>query len=184
MIRSKATRVLVFALAVLMTLTSIPFEAFAYVGGGDGDNNTSNGGAWGGNWLSSHQGVRVSIVDADGNNMMQGGHSAVDIVFAQPSADRLEMTGNKFEPMKNGKDTYIIPVGLLNVMLNDAIRGSNGLHKQKELKEYRTSSGKIDPIPSNYEGLPLPMIYPNGSNTLTGNGEAVKAFFEAIPKIV
>ena len=61
MIKSKATRVLVFALAVLMAFTSIPFEAFAYVGGGDGDTGTSNGGAWGGNWLSSHQGVRVSI---------------------------------------------------------------------------------------------------------------------------
>lgn len=69
MIKGKATRVFVFALAMLMAFTSVPLNTFTplidtayadggYIGGGDGDKNTVSGGKW----LEPMQGIQITIL--------------------------------------------------------------------------------------------------------------------------
>lgn len=55
--------ILVTALPITPTLTA---KAVDVVGGGDGNNGGFNSG-WRANWNANQQGVRVSIVDHDGN---------------------------------------------------------------------------------------------------------------------
>ncbi len=190
MVKSKATKVFIFALVVLMIFTSVPLNIFTaietayanngYTGDGGGNHGASSGGQWGGNWSTTHQGVRVGIVDADGNNVLQG-RTVVDIVFDKPPSEGYVMKGNKFEvPDVNGQYIGTIPIGLLNTYLNRAVENSNGLHKHhynggQPLPEYKDANGNIIFNPSNYLGLPMPLIYKNG--VLTGNGLAVKEFF-------
>ena len=80
-------------LAFMMVATMIPTSLFqstdstAYgatvIGGGGGITGTSSNGKWRANWLPNQQGVRISIVDNDGNIVLKN-YDAVDIVFSAP----------------------------------------------------------------------------------------------------
>lgn len=150
-------------------------ESNGYVGDGDGNVGLSDG-LFRANWNDIQQGVRVSIVDADMNNMLAGQkpYTAIDIVFSAPpsTSNGFIMVGNKFEdPKGSGTNTYILPVGLLNNLLNISIQDSGGIHNQALLQTYTVK------YPKQYEGMPRPILGTAG-NTV-GNGEQVKQFFIA-----
>lgn len=188
MVKSKIIQKTIAMLLVLTTLfTMIPQVAFAskkgeskggkngYVGDGDGDVGLS-GGAYRANWNDVQQGVRISIVDPDMNNMLSGQkpYTAIDVLFSKPpsGSEGLVMTGNKFENYAaSGTNTKKIGVGALNNLLNKAIQSSGGIHQQSLLPTYETN------YPKKYQGMPRPILG-SGSNTI-GNGSQVKQFFIA-----
>lgn len=167
-------KMLSLCLAGVIASTAVPLQtAYAkYAGDGTGGDGVSSG-QWRANWRDTHQGVRVSIVDADGNNMLSGrkDYTAVDILFSKPPADGIghKMRGNKFEPFNlDGVTTKEIPVGMLNNLLNKAI-DSSPIHKQKHLTPYTTL------YPREYSGMPPALTTKRGA--IAGNGNAVKEFF-------
>lgn len=72
-------------LAFTMMFSIIPVNVFqstesvAYgatvIGGGGGITGTSSNGKWRANWLPNQQGVRISIVDNDGNTAIGNGEA-------------------------------------------------------------------------------------------------------------
>lgn len=178
------TRSLSFILTLLMILGMFPTTAFAantdegYVGGGTGDENFTDSSTWRANWNSNQIGVRVSIVNHDGENMLinreTGKPYVVDLLFSQPPGNTLYMSGNKFQDWdgESGQSYLPIPLWKFNNLVNAAIDANPALelkHLDPYPKEYTT-------WPSTYTGLPSP-ITKSSSGKWIGNGVAVKDFF-------
>ena len=163
------TRV-VTALLGLSMIFSLIAPAYAdYNGSGSGSGSLNGSGSW---WLDK-QGVRVSIVDKEGNTVLTGtnggkNYTAIDILFSNPTGTVQVMTGNKFQNSDDGGQLKI-GVGSLNLLINKAIDANKYLSELKKLPTYSEN------YPDSYSGLPLPILY-EGSKYV-GNGEAVKEFF-------
>lgn len=163
------TRVITGILSLSM-IFSLVVPAYAdYNGSGSGSGSLNGSGSW---WVNK-QGVRVSIVDKNGNTVLSGtsggkNYTSIDIVFSPLSANSTTLSGNKFQGMNDG-DTLGIGVGSLNLLINKAIDANKYLSNLKKLPTYSEN------YPDSYSGLPLPILYENGN--YVGNGEAVKNFF-------
>ena len=166
--RKILTRITTGILSLSM-IFSLVVPAYAdYNGSGSGSGSLNGSGSW---WVNK-QGVRVSIVDKNGNTVLTGtsggkNYTAIDILFADPGSVS-SMGGNKFQGANNG---YTIPIGVgaLNNLINRAIDANKYLSELKKLPSYS------ELYPDSYSGLPLPILY-EGSKYV-GNGEAVKEFF-------
>lgn len=157
----------ILSLSMIFSLT-VPAYA-SYTGSGGGSGSLDGSGSW---WVNK-QGVRVSIVDKNGNTVLTGtsggkNYSSIDIVFSNPTSNIYSMSGNKFQSMNDG-DSLGIAVGALNNLINKAIDANKYLSELKKLPSYS------ELYPDSYSGLPLPILY-EGSKYV-GNGEAVKEFF-------
>lgn len=167
--RKILTRITTGLLSLSMVF-SLVVPAYAdYNGSGSGSGSLNGSGSW---WVNK-QGVRVSIVDKNGNTVLTGAsggknYTSIDIVFSEPSGSIYKMSGNKFQNMTDG-DTLLIGVGALNTLINRAIDANKYLSELKKLPTY------TEFYPDSYSGLPLPILY-EGSKYV-GNGEAVKEFF-------
>ena len=164
----------ILSLSMIATLI-VPVQA-SYTGSGGGSDAATGSGSW----SISKQGVRVSIVDKNGNTVLEGtsggkNYTAIDILFSNPTGKVQIMTGNKFQGMSDGGQLKI-GVGALNVLLNAAIDNNKYLSDLKKLPVY-WKDGSLDMYPKSYEGLPIPMLDGEGWGSFTGNGEAVKEFF-------
>ena len=154
----------------LSMIFSLAVPAYAsYTGSGGGSGSLDGSGSW---WVNK-QGVRVSIVDKNGNTVLEGtsggkNYTAIDILFADPGNNTYGMSGNKFQGSDDG-DYLMIAVGALNALINRAIDANKYLSELKKLPSYS------ELYPDSYSGLPLPILY-EGSKYV-GNGEAVKEFF-------
>ncbi len=167
--RKILTRITTGLLSLSMLFTLIVPAYADYNGSGSGSGSLNGSGSW---WLDK-QGVRVTIVDKNGNTVLTGGsggkdYSAIDIVFSEPTGTMLSLTGNKFQGMADGK-IMRIGVGALNNLINKAIDANKYLSELKKLPSY------TELYPDSYSGLPLPILYEG--NKYVGNGEAVKEFF-------
>lgn len=165
------TRAVTGILSLSMIATLIVPSYASYTGSGGGSDAATGSGSW----SISKQGVRVSIVDKNGNTVLSGtsggkNYTAIDILFSNPTGKVQIMTGNKFQGMSDGGQLGI-GVGALNTLLNRAIDANSHLSNLKKLKTY------TEYFPDSYEGLPVPMLEGNGANSFVGNGEAVKNFF-------
>ena len=170
------TRAVTGILSLSMIAALVVPSYASYTGSGGGSDAATGSGSW----SLSKQGVRVSIVDKNGNTVLDGqsedkNYTAIDILFSNPGTVK-GMSGNKFQGM-NGKDYLMIGVGSLNALLNNAIEANKYLSDLKKLTEYRDENGLIINYPKSYEGLPVPMLEGSGANSFVGNGEAVKEFF-------
>lgn len=159
----------ILSLSMIATLI-VPVQA-SYTGSGGGSDAATGSGSW----SISKQGVRVSIVDKNGNTVLEGtsggkNYTAIDILFSNPTGKVQIMTGNKFQGMSDGGQLKI-SVGALNALLNRAIDANKYLSNLKKLPTYSEN------YPKSYEGLPIPMLDGEGWGSFTGNGEAVKEFF-------
>lgn len=167
--RKILTRITTGLLSLSM-LFSLVVPAYAdYNGSGSGSGSLNGSGSW---WVNK-QGVRVSIVDKNGNTVLSGGsgqtdYTSIDIIFSQLNGTVLNLTGNKFQGSSDGKILQI-GVGALNNLINKAIDANKYLSELKKLPTYS------ELYPDSYSGLPLPILYENGN--YVGNGEAVKNFF-------
>ena len=163
------TRVITGLLSLSM-IFSLVVPAYAdYNGSGSGSGSLNGSGSW---WVNK-QGVRVSIVDKNGNTVLKGtsggkNYTAIDILFSNLGNNAYSMSGNKFQGMTDG-DYLMIGVGSLNLLINKAIDANKYLSELKKLPTYSEN------YPDSYSGLPLPILY-EGSKYV-GNGEAVKEFF-------
>lgn len=154
----------------LSMIFSLAVPAYAsYTGSGGGSGSLDGSGSW---WVNK-QGVRVSIVDKNGNTVLTGGsgqldYTAIDILF-RSTGSVSKMTGNK---LQGANDGYTIPisVGALNALINRAIDANKYLSNLKKLPTYSEN------YPDSYSGLPLPILE-NENGKYVGNGEAVKNFF-------
>ena len=160
----------ILSLSMIATLI-VPVQA-SYTGSGGGSDAATGSGSW----SLSKQGVRVSIVDKNGNTVLKGtsggkNYTAIDILFSNPGTNIMTMTGNKFQGKDDGGN-LVIGVGTLNLLLNRAIDANKYLSNLKKLPTYGAEN-----FPKSYEGLPVPMLDGNGANSFVGNGEAVKEFF-------
>lgn len=170
------TRAVTGILSLSMIAALVVPSYASYTGSGGGSDAATGSGSW----SLSKQGVRVSIVDKNGNTVLEGtsggkNYTAIDILFSDPGSVS-SMGGNKFQGANDG---YTIPIGVgsLNALLNNAIEANKYLSDLKKLTEYRDENGLIINYPKSYEGLPVPMLDGNGANSFVGNGEAVKNFF-------
>ena len=166
--RKILTRITTGLLSLSMLFTLIVPAYADYNGSGSGSGSLNGSGSW---WVNK-QGVRVSIVDKNGNTVLEGtsggkNYTSIDIVFSNPGTG-LYLTGNKFQSMNDG-DSLGIGVGALNNLINKAIDANKYLSELKKLPSYS------ELYPDSYSGLPLPILY-EGSKYV-GNGEAVKEFF-------
>lgn len=166
--RKILTRITTGLLSLSM-IFSLVVPAYAdYNGSGSGSGSLDGSGSW---WVNK-QGVRVSIVDKNGNTVLNGGsgqldYTAIDILFSNPGTVS-GMSGNKFQG-SDGGDYLMIGVGSLNLLINRAIDANKYLSELKKLPTYSEN------YPDSYSGLPLPILYEG--NKYVGNGEAVKEFF-------
>lgn len=180
-IGERLNRAISLVLSLLMLMTLFPTSAYAdnnYTGGGTGDEGYGTG-VWRANWNEKQLGVRVSIVDHEGNIVLEdsktGKPYVVDILFSEPSGLSTNniwyMRGNKFQDYTGveGQDAIPIPVWTFNKLINNAIDSNTALSHLKKLDDGFTSSSK------NYKGLPVPIINKGGS--WKGNGQEVKEFF-------
>lgn len=174
--RSKFTRLISSLLTLVMLFSTIPTTAYASViGDGGGDEGFSGGGNWRANWNENQLGIRVSIVNHDGKNVLINSESGkpyvVDILFSQPSNVDLYMKGSKFQDWNGdvGQDILPIPVWKLNGMLNEAIKANPAINLN-ELPHYDTWGNP-------YKGLPVPIIKSSKTGDWIGNGLEVKKFF-------
>lgn len=167
--RKILTRITTGLLSLSM-IFSLVVPAYAdYNGSGSGSGSLDGSGSW---WVNK-QGVRVSIVDKNGNTVLKGtsggkNYTAIDIVFSPLAANSTTLSGNKFQGMSDG-DNLLIGVGMLNALINRAIDANKYLSELKKLPTYSEN------YPDSYSGLPLPILYEG--NKYVGNGEAVKEFF-------
>lgn len=154
----------------LSMIFSLAVPAYAsYTGSGGGSGSLDGSGSW---WVNK-QGVRVSIVDKNGNTVLEGtsggkNYTSIDILFSNPTGTVQVMTGNKLQGASDGEQLGIA-VGALNALINRAIDANKYLSELKKLPTYSEN------YPDSYSGLPLPILY-EGSKYV-GNGEAVKEFF-------
>lgn len=109
--RKILTRITTGLLSLSM-IFSLVVPAYAdYNGSGSGSGSLNGSGSW---WVNK-QGVRVSIVDKNGNTVLKGSsggknYSSIDIVFSNPGTGQY-LTGNKFQGMNDG-DSFGIGVVL------------------------------------------------------------------------
>ena len=167
--RKICTRVITGLLSLSMMATLIVPVQASYTGSGGGSGSLDGSGSW---WVNK-QGVRVSIVDKNGNTVLKGtsggkNYTAIDIVFSPLASNSTTLSGNKFQGMNDG-DNLLIGVGMLNALINRAIDANKYLSELKKLPTYSEN------YPDSYSGLPLPILYEG--NKYVGNGEAVKEFF-------
>lgn len=168
------TRVITGLLSLSMLFTLIVPAYADYNGSGSGSGQFDGEGSF----LTEYQGVRVSIVDKDGNTVLDGtsggkNYTSIDILFDNPynnfmGLDVVSLTGNKFQGMSDG-ERLGLGIGALNALINRAIDANKYLSELKKLPTYSEN------YPDSYSGLPLPILY-EGSKYV-GNGEAVKEFF-------
>lgn len=167
--RKILTRITTGLLSLSM-IFSLVVPAYAdYNGSGSGSGSLNGSGSW---WVNK-QGVRVSIVDKNGNTVLRGtsggkNYTSIDIMFSNLGNNAYSMSGNKFQGMNDG-DYLMIGVGALNNLINRAIDANKYLSELKKLPTYSEN------YPDSYSGLPLPILYEG--NKYVGNGEAVKEFF-------
>lgn len=167
-------------LSLIMVAAMFPTSAYAdnnYTGGGTGDEGYGTG-VWRANWNEKQLGVRVSIVDHEGNIVLEdsktGKPYVVDILFSQPSGLSTNnihyMVGNKFQDWDGaeGQDAIVVSTWSLNECMNNAIESNSALSHLSLLKTKDESNGT-------YTGLPVPIINKGGS--WKGNGQEVKEFF-------
>ena len=167
-------------LSLIMVAAMFPTSAYAdnnYTGGGTGDEGYGTG-VWRANWNEKQLGVRVSIVDHEGNIVLEdsktGKPYVVDILFSQPSGystnNILYFYGNKFQEPDgvDGQGVKIVTTWSLNECMNNAIESNSALSHLSLLKTKDESNGT-------YTGLPVPIINKGGS--WKGNGQEVKEFF-------
>lgn len=167
-------------LSLIMVAAMFPTSAYAdnnYTGGGTGNEGYDTG-AWRANWNEKQLGVRVSIVDHDGNIVLKdsktGKPYVVDILFSQPSGlstnNILYFYGNKFQDYVgvDGQEVEVLSTWSLNEWMNNAIESNSALSHLSLLKTKDESNGT-------YTGLPVPIINKGGS--WKGNGQEVKEFF-------
>ena len=167
-------------LSLIMVAAMFPTSAYAdnnYTGGGTGNEGYDTG-AWRANWNEKQLGVRVSIVDHEGNIVLEdsktGKPYVVDILFSEPSGlstnNILYMKGNKFQEPEgvDGQGVKIVTTWSLNECMNNAIESNSALSHLSLLKTKDESNGI-------YTGLPVPIINKGGS--WEGNGQEVKEFF-------
>lgn len=167
-------------LSLIMVAAMFPTSAYAdnnYTGGGTGDEGYGTG-VWRANWNEKQLGVRVSIVDHEGNIVLEdsktGKPYVVDILFSEPSGlstnNILYMKGNKFQEPEgvDGQGVKIVTTWSLNECMNNAIESNSALSHLSLLKTKDESNGI-------YTGLPVPIINKGGS--WEGNGQEVKEFF-------
>ena len=163
-----------------MVAAMFPTSAYAdnnYTGGGTGDEGYGTG-VWRANWNEKQLGVRVSIVDHEGNIVLEdsktGKPYVVDILFSEPSGlstnNILYMKGNKFQEPEgvDGQGVKIVTTWSLNECMNNAIESNSALSHLSLLKTKDESNGI-------YTGLPVPIINKGGS--WEGNGQEVKESF-------
>ena len=154
----------------LSMIFSLAVPAYAsYTGSGGGSGSLDGSGSW---WVNK-QGVRVSIVDKNGNTVLKGtsggkNYTAIDILFSALNSNTVTYSGNKFQNADDG-DYLMVSVGALNALINRAIDANKYLSELKKLPSYS------ELYPDSYSGLPLPILYEG--NKYVGNGEAVKEFF-------
>lgn len=166
--------------SLMLVITMFPTSAYAdnnYTGGGTGNEGYDTG-AWRANWNEKQLGVRVSIVDHEGNIVLEdsktGKPYVVDILFSQPSGLSTNnihyMVGNKFQDWDGaeGQDAIVVSTWSLNEWMNNAIESNSALSHLSLLKTKDESNGT-------YTGLPVPIINKGGS--WKGNGQEVKEFF-------
>ena len=195
----KHKRFISLLLLFTMLFTSIPIQsmipqvAYGYIGDGQGSTNTTSNGAWRQNWRDTQQGVRLSIVDKDGNSVVTnkaGDPLAVDIMFAPISIGNNNhvMGGNKLQD-PDGSRIKQLGIGEFNNLIANAIRNNPALWKEgfngtavssKEEWEANCNLPWIQPYstayPSNYSGLSAPLVN-SGGGVYKGNGEAIREFF-------
>lgn len=179
-IGERLNRAISLVLSLLMLMTLFPTSAYAdnnYTGGGTGDEGYGTG-VWRANWNEKQLGVRVSIVDHEGNIVLEDGETGkpyvVDILFSEPSGlstnNILYFYGNKFQDWDgvDGQGVKIVTTWSLNECMNNAIESNSALSHLSLLKTKDESNGT-------YTGLPVPIINKGGS--WKGNGQEVKEFF-------
>lgn len=132
------------------------------------------------NWNSNQVGVRVSIVDKDGNTVLKGNsgnYTSVDIIFSEVSYDDtwFRMTGNKFQNYKEG-GIYTLPVGSFNTKMIESIIKSKLLESKRE-EMLANLTPYADAFPQNYVGLPAPILWDSSAQAVKPNGLATKQFF-------
>lgn len=167
-------------LSLIMVAAMFPTSAYAdnnYTGGGTGDEGYGTG-VWRANWNEKQLGVRVSIVDHEGNIVLEdsktGKPYVVDILFSQPSGlssgNIKYFYGNKFQDYTGveGQGAKVVSTWSLNEWMNNAIESNSALSHLSLLKTKDESNGT-------YTGLPVPIINKGGS--WKGNGQEVKEFF-------
>ena len=120
----------ILSLSMIFSLAVPAYASYTGSGGGSGSLNGS------GSWWVDKQGVRVSIVDKNGNTVLEGNsggknYTAIDILFSNPGS-AWYMTGNKFQGVDDG-DNMIIGVGALNTLINRAIDANKYLCELKKL---------------------------------------------------
>ena len=168
--RKILTRITTGLLSLSM-IFSLVVPAYAdYNGSGSGSGSLNGPGSW----LVNKQGVRVSIVDKNGNTVLKGtsggkNYTAIDILFSALNSNTVTYSGNKFQNADDG-DYLMVSVGALNALINRAIDANKYLSELKKLPTYSEN------YPDSYSGLPLPILE-NENGKYVGNGEAVKEFF-------
>ena len=101
--RKILTRITTGLLSLSM-IFGLAVPAYAsYTGSGGGSGSLDGSGSW---WVNK-QGVRVSIVDKEGNTVLTGtsggkNYTSIDIVFSNPTSNIYSMSGNKFQGMNDG----------------------------------------------------------------------------------
>lgn len=169
----KLKRLISITLIFSLILTLIPISpksvyADGYItGSGAGYGRVTNDKP-GQNWSSSFQGVRVSIVDKNGNNVLERrglGYSGIDIVFNDPGFDFINggQFRNKFDTINGVYKRYNWSAELKG-MMEEAAKSHPMERVQQFGKELGTSNRSIPP----------PML---GGNSITANGLKTKQFF-------
>ena len=93
--RKILTRITTGLLSLSMIFSLVVPAYASYTGSGGGSGSLDGSGSW---WVNK-QGVRVSIVDKNGNTVLEGtnggkNYSAIDILFSNPGTNTYGMGGN------------------------------------------------------------------------------------------
>lgn len=174
-------------LAFTMMFSIIPVNVFqstdstayaAHVIGGGGGLTGMQTGRWRANWCQNQQGVRISIVDNDGNIVMKK-YDAIDILFSEPTARGpvYKFEGIKFQSDWNvDNKIFEIPVGYLNNYLIKSINDGPSSELLEHLQGTLKGTPESKPYPTEIDTMPQPIVQ-DSSGKYVGNGEEVKKFF-------
>ena len=188
LIKTFISSVLILSLVFQTGILGVSANDYVGDGGGSSDSIITGGGV---NWGDQKQGVRVSIVDKDGKNVLttsSGEEKVIDILFSNPGTinDGYGFYGNKFSGNSQGKSVGI-SVADLNVGLIESISQNPEYWKDGDISSSRLQAWSTYcslPKPTyysnqwvtNYTGMPAPLYF-NSANDLLGNGKAVKEYF-------
>ncbi len=133
-----------------------------HIGGGGGQQDFTSG-----TWKDAYQGIRLSLIDKDGNNVLaqaNKGYTAIDVLFSDPTKTvGFSMSGNKFEGCDSGGNIKVFGEQAFYDFVNKALQDKAGKY------------GNLSPIGTGKK-LPRPIIN-SGGGRYVGNGLAVKRFF-------